>query len=188
MMDRLSDPRYIRCEESLRQALQIMIDEKNLDEINISSLCKKAGIDRKTFYLHYKSVDELLSAILEELNETFISRIKYKDINNIRMLVKEYISYIENENLFFEKIVVNDNYSYVLSRNIRSFFDSVHDLYKPLSDVEEYRKKLIISFINNSFFVLYRQWIDDGKVIKADELIDIISELIKNGISSVTNG
>ena len=50
-MNKEQDPRYIRCEEILRESLKKLIVEKKLNDINITNLCKKAGIDRKTFYI-----------------------------------------------------------------------------------------------------------------------------------------
>ena len=67
-MNKINDPRYIRCEELLQETLKQMIEQNNFDSITITGLSKKAGLNRKTFYLHYQSIDDLLFATLNKLN------------------------------------------------------------------------------------------------------------------------
>lgn len=183
-MNKEQDPRYIRCEEILRESLKKLIVEKKLNDINITNLCKKAGIDRKTFYLHYNNIDDLLFAILNELNNVFIDRIKNLNINNLNILVFEYINFINEEHSFFETIITSESYSYILSRNIKNFFESVHDIYKPIRSINKNKQSLIIAFINNTFFTIYKQWVLDGKKISIDELIILMTDLLNNGIKN----
>lgn len=181
-MNKENDPRYIRCEELLRDTLKVMIEKNNFNEITITNLCKKAGLNRKTFYLHYNNIEELLFATLNELNDNIKSKIKNIDINNLKELLSIYLRFIETENIFYERIIANDNYSYILNRNLKNFFNSIHDLYKPLRNIEKNKQNLIITFINNTFFSLYKEWVLTGKNISVNELVELMSNLINNGI------
>ena len=183
-MNKEDDPRYIRCEELLRETLKTIIEQSTFEDITITSLCEKAGINRKTFYLHYNNISELLFATLDELNSKLIIRIQDLDIRDLKTLIFEYITFIETENVFFEKIISNENYSYILNRNVKNFFESAHDLYKPLRNIEKTKQNLIIAFINTTFFSLYKEWSLNGKRLRVDELVELMSMLINSGISS----
>lgn len=37
---------------------------KKIMNITIKEICKKAGVNRSTFYLHYESIDDLLEETL----------------------------------------------------------------------------------------------------------------------------
>ena len=50
--------------ESLREALIILMNEKNYYKISICELCEKAGVSRMAFYNNYKSKDDLLREII----------------------------------------------------------------------------------------------------------------------------
>ena len=51
----------------LRESLLEILKEKPISEITLTELCRKADINRNTFYAHYSSTQELLSGIEEEL-------------------------------------------------------------------------------------------------------------------------
>ena len=61
-----NDRRYIRTEKAIRSAYLRLAENTDIDKINISALAREADIDRKTFYLHYASIDELFDSILNE--------------------------------------------------------------------------------------------------------------------------
>lgn len=54
-----------RTRESIRDALLACMKEKHLSEISVAELCRRAGVDRTTFYRHYKDCD----AVLDELKQ-----------------------------------------------------------------------------------------------------------------------
>ncbi|WP_207838571.1 TetR/AcrR family transcriptional regulator [Williamsia soli] len=64
------DPRTVRTVEGLRAALRASVNSVPLDEISVSELCRTAGVQRTSFYTHYPSVGDLLTAMLvEEVEE-----------------------------------------------------------------------------------------------------------------------
>ncbi len=56
--------------ESLRQALIILLQTTSYDKITVSAVCKKAGVSRMAFYGNFDGKDDLLEAIVEDLNKT----------------------------------------------------------------------------------------------------------------------
>ena len=58
--------------EDIKEALIQLLSEERFDNISISKLCKRAGINRGTFYLHYQDkyqmVDSLKSEIISQLS------------------------------------------------------------------------------------------------------------------------
>ena len=57
--------------EDIKEALIQLLSEERFDNISISKLCKRAGINRGTFYLHYEDkyqmVESLKSDIISQL-------------------------------------------------------------------------------------------------------------------------
>lgn len=58
--------------EDIKEALIQLLSEERFDTISISKLCKRAGINRGTFYLHYQykyqMVDSLKKEIISQLS------------------------------------------------------------------------------------------------------------------------
>ncbi len=66
------DRRVVRTKAALTKALFELLGEKEFSKITVTELAQRADVDRKTFYLHYRSVEE----ILEEFYEDAIGRLQ----------------------------------------------------------------------------------------------------------------
>lgn len=60
------DRRVIRTKKALAQALFDLCGEKDFSRITVTELTNRANVDRKTFYLHYKSVGDILEDFYAE--------------------------------------------------------------------------------------------------------------------------
>ena len=67
------DPRVRRTRRALFEALIEIAETKDFNEVTISEIAERAGINRKTFYLHYRDkhalLDEAIDSLLGELTE-----------------------------------------------------------------------------------------------------------------------
>ena len=71
-MEKKENPQTVRSKEWLLDALLQIMKEKSYREITIKELTKRAGLDRKTFYRHFKNKDEILEMpIKTAFNEYF---------------------------------------------------------------------------------------------------------------------
>lgn len=83
----------MKTQRRLAEILKTVMAETPLDEISVSSLAAKAGINRKTFYYHFHDVYDLLTLVF--LNEK-IDRIT-KTTNPQEVFDLIYIYYSKNE-------------------------------------------------------------------------------------------
>ena len=60
------DKRVARTEKAIRTAFFRLLGDMEYEKISVSALSREAGIDRKTFYLHYRSIDALADELLRE--------------------------------------------------------------------------------------------------------------------------
>lgn len=61
------DRRIARTETRLHHALLDLMGKKSIDQISVTELCKKADVNRNTFYAHYNNTTELLNHIEDEM-------------------------------------------------------------------------------------------------------------------------
>ncbi|MDQ0952911.1 AcrR family transcriptional regulator [Streptomyces phaeochromogenes] len=62
MPARPMDPRTRRSRSALETALRELIAERDLSQISVSDITKRAGVNRSTFYEHYTDVHDLAAA------------------------------------------------------------------------------------------------------------------------------
>lgn len=60
------DRRVVRTKAALTRALFELLGEKEFSKISVTELTQRADVDRKTFYLHYHSVEEILKEFYED--------------------------------------------------------------------------------------------------------------------------
>ena len=57
------DRRIVRSRNAILSAFERLLMEKPLADITVSAIAREANVDRKTFYVHFGTVDGLLDAI-----------------------------------------------------------------------------------------------------------------------------
>ena len=71
-MDR-SQSRYFHTAVKMDMALIELLEEKPFGYITVSDVCRKAGVNRSTFYLHYENTGELLEEATRYLLDSFLT-------------------------------------------------------------------------------------------------------------------
>ena len=61
------DKRVQRTDKALKDAFRSLSKTNSFQEITVKKLTEKAGINRKTFYLHYDSIDDFQNTFVNEL-------------------------------------------------------------------------------------------------------------------------
>lgn len=65
-MNNTEDRRILRTQKKLKTALLQLLKEKELHQLTITEVAKLADCNRVTFYSHYKDLNELLAAIVDD--------------------------------------------------------------------------------------------------------------------------
>ena len=90
---------YHHLNRDQRAQIEILINEndKTFEEIKVSDICKKALINRSTFYSHYNDKYELLVDFINVLKEEFVNEL---NSNNENLNTREF--FINLIGLFFK--------------------------------------------------------------------------------------
>ncbi len=70
------DPRVVRTNERLRQALSTLLQQQSLKQISVQKLTQKAQITRGTFYLHYKDKLDFLEQTEQQVIDEWFATAK----------------------------------------------------------------------------------------------------------------
>lgn len=69
-----SQSKYYATACLMDEALIALLEKKNYDFITVKEICAKAGVHRSTFYLHYETMDDLLSECIEYIGKKVSSK------------------------------------------------------------------------------------------------------------------
>ena len=68
-----SESKYFNTALRMDEALIALLEEKDLGYITVKEICRQAGVNRSTFYLHYETIADLVDEALEMINRRFLS-------------------------------------------------------------------------------------------------------------------
>ena len=177
MDEKHMDMRVKRTLKSVQQAFYSLAQEKSLDEITITGLTQRAGINRKTFYLHYKSMDELMQAVSEESYQNMMNELEpVIESGNLASCIRAFYQYLNNCS-GIQRILLCDSrnqafYNKVIERVLHS--DTFQTIYRrtPFPSLTEAYMSCIST--------IYQTWLTE-KAINIEELIQYTTTLINGG-------
>lgn len=70
------DRRIVRSRNAILSAFERLLMEKPLADITVSAIAREANVDRKTFYVHFGTVDGLLDAIAVDAVEMIVDSVE----------------------------------------------------------------------------------------------------------------
>lgn len=105
---RETDRRVVRTKKAIKSALMRLLEEKDIYEITISELTRKAGINRRTFYTHYRSISEISEEIEIDMVALLSEVVLKIDLNNMRQSIYNVFTELDN--------IVSAEFDYYLRR------------------------------------------------------------------------
>ena len=178
------DLRVVKTIEGIKTAFEELICEKDYEKITVKELCDKARINKKTFYHYYETLDALLAEMQIELSSGYIERIKDYDLpEDLDKVNREFFVYSAEQSLAYEKITCSGTYHSVRDEMVADVNDAGWGKSKKYQKLSDYEKKLLMGFINNAVLTAYRQWVEDGKKMPMEEVIEMTNRIVLGGVN-----
>ena len=184
-----SDRRVEKTRNAIINAFKEMIIEKDFNEITIKELAERANINRKTFYLHYESMEEILFDVTVELSDQVFESLNNKgffdpNVIGITPLI-ETINELINSNYELTRKLISANSYRFFSRNIKDLIkDAVIRKIKKHIDMSEYKMNLVGDFIASGLSKLLKDWFENQQ-LTINEVSAFASNLIYGGIKGI---
>lgn len=170
------DKRIKNTTKSIKQALFRLLEEKPLSKITVTELCREAGVNRATFYLHYTDIYDLLDKIelsyVEEMRE-----------NNTRLGIDGKVDFLWIVELIKRH---SDFYRITFMNNIHTrFMDEFHNelrthYFKIFENRTTNEHMYTFEFLRGGVDFVIAKWINSGMKESTTEIARILRELYIN--------
>jgi len=148
------DLRVQRTKKLIRNAFVELLEEKELNKITINAITTKAEINRVTFYLHYKDINDLIDSMLNELiaelEKVLLDKLdrEYKTGDELTSLIL-LLEHIAENSRIYKVLLVTKNIPYFTPRlmDILSALIINNTEKKSIKDPEDFLKMNIPSDI-----------------------------------------
>ncbi|MBQ9507380.1 MAG: TetR family transcriptional regulator C-terminal domain-containing protein [Clostridia bacterium] len=184
-----TDRRVLYTKMFLKESLLELMKEKPVDKITPTELCRKANINRNTFYTHYYTPRDVLSEIESEFSTQIIDSLQNQftseDIAISEML--DEICRIIYEKQEFCKILLSEN-------GDAAFFETIINLGKGVIiegwrnqgvNLSDEKMEMFFSFIVNGSVALIRKWAASDMKNSPREIAELIQHATYGGINGM---
>ena len=186
------DPRIARSRAALREAFIALVEERGIDGFSVGDLCASAGLNRGTFYNHFRDKESLLASFEDEVIEGLggvlakFQSIKLRELaacslmhRPLPMLVELY-DYLREEGPFLHAMLGPGGDARfgmrlreaVCGRFVRSL---LHERYQ--NDPSAFTR-YYISFYSGAYLGVISEWIDSGMTETSEEMALISMRLL----------
>ncbi len=187
-----SESKYFNTAVKMDEAFLKLLSEKEFEYITVKEICKIAGVNRSTFYLHYETLGDLLDETLEFINKKFdgyfqhakveIDKIDTLPLQELYLITPTYVTpwlrfVKENKKLF--KTFLKRHETLKISSSYDHIFKSVISPILTRFQVEEENQEYIFLFYVEGIMGAVKKWIREGCTRPIEEITTIISNCIK---------
>ena len=162
------------------EALLLLLEQKEYDSITVKEICKKAGVNRSTFYLHYESMNDLLEETVGMINDRFKASLASVPTDDPRKVVltsekylRPYLGFIK-ENMRAYKVIHEKDHLFNSQKTFEGFYQSIFSPALTNFGVKESEKKYVFAFYTQGTVAIIGKWLDDNCRDDIDMIIDLI--------------
>ena len=185
MNQEIMDLRVFKTRRNIKNTLFTLLEKKPPEDVTITELCVAAVINRKTFYRHYHSIQDVMTDIENDLAEDFMSVMRDKDTSCLEpfKILDRIQEFVLKNKATLERItrLAPDMFSKGKLRDMlhHTLRISVKRLPYAFADEElEY----IALFMVNGTLALYTDWFKNGCADDLDSLTVTAKRLIAQGL------
>ncbi len=183
-----SDLRVERTKRAIKDAFRELVCEKDAGRITVKELTERAGINRKTFYLHYLSIEALYSDVLEGIMDDFFREHETtpEKPQDIWGHAQRFFLFLAQQPLSTERLVCSPDCYDDFGRKL--YFDQMRRYRtagNPFEWMPEAKMELVLNFIRSTALDFYRQWVKGGKAVDPEEAAELLSELTCHGVEGL---
>ncbi|MDK2961765.1 MAG: hypothetical protein PWP20_891 [Eubacteriaceae bacterium] len=187
MQERQMDLRVQKTREAIKKAFKEMVCQMDAPKITVKELTERARIHRKTFYLHYTSIDALFEDMLQEAANNYFAEID--EIPPTMPMIevnRVFFTYLSKQDAFTERLICAESYRNFCNKLFMVTLKHNRQRFNPYAHLPQEEQNIVNTFTTQSSLDMYRQWVSDGKKIPLERLIELTGMLLKSGTDSVT--
>ncbi len=187
-----SESKYFNTAVKMDEAFLKILSEKEFEYITVKEICKEAGVNRTTFYLHYESIVDLLDETLDYIGEKFdayfktvkigVDKINTLPLSELYLMTPQYLtpwlSFIKDNRRLFKTFVIRHK-TLKISTAYENIFKSVIAPILTRFSVKKEDQEYMFLFYVEGMLGIVKKWISEGCERSIEEIISIINEVIK---------
>ncbi|MDO4399929.1 MAG: TetR/AcrR family transcriptional regulator [Coriobacteriia bacterium] len=181
------DLRVKRTRNAIRHAFEEMVLTEDFDRITVKAVTERAGINRKTFYLHYETIEALYDDILGSILDDFFER--YEETPDVPEDIgghaQRFFLFMAQQPEYVERMVCQPSYYRFGERVYWEQMSRYRAEGNPFRWMPDGQKRLVMRFIRSTALEFYRGWVAEGKGVPKQEASQLVAQLTLDGVRAL---
>ena len=192
MVEKKTDRRVIKTKHAIFKAFVELLNEKDVNQITITDIAKKANINRKTFYNYYSDAYEVMEEIENLTVEAFINNMGTVEFTNMADFLTEiFIKFTEtvnNDLQFFNLLFKTNNRSFLIVKIVEALKKYVQKRIEESNELDMRRFEVVSNFYLSGVLSVYMNWFMNNYDQSIEEISALLTELVLHGIQKKRPG
>lgn len=174
----MCDRRVIRTKQLIKDALIRLMERKKLAEITVSELAREAGVDRRTFYLHYDNIYDIVAEIDDEAIQKLEKAVCAWNPAEGQDYFDVYTDIMLSNLSYYERIIKDRSY-YTLEHRCKEIMrnDLLNHLRKD-SQMDPLTRDFYAEYVASGIINMYTHWIRTEKPMPVEQLTQMVREAV----------
>lgn len=179
------DKRMVKTKKAIQNALVELAQEKELNQITVTDIAKRAEINRKTFYAHYSCAEDVLTEIEDEFVRLFEKDIKDLNLLNVEhsFVLFDRVSKRFDNNMPFYKMLFTGKLGYSFYGKLTDMFIEKSNAMFEKSPLTKEQVSMISGFCIAGSGYIYRNWFVNHQDIPIEEIAKDAGILMMQGVN-----
>ena len=160
------------------EALLDLLQNKGAEFITVKEICKKAGVGRSTFYLHYQGVPDLVKECSEHVNTKFFERFEQSAADTIGAIRTASLDELVQDNCSIYRAMLANGHTLQAQERFEALAKHIIDPVLERFGYPSEQRAFVISFYVHGLSAVVQDWIRSGCETPIDEMVRIIKTCV----------
>ncbi len=189
-MSKELDKRVERSRRQLMTALLELMQQQPYRKISVAHICEHSGVARPTFYLHYRSKDDLLRGYIESMFLQFYEQVDeyLTSTPDADPIIAEIMFRQWSERADIARLLVKDDIEALMLSEFKRYVDCIMQRFISAHKVPVRDTSLlpyVVDFLAGASFMVIVRWIKDDFPVDAKEMGSLYANLVRPGLLQV---
>lgn len=189
-MSKELDKRVERSRRQLMTALLELMQQQPYRKISVAHICEHSGVARPTFYLHYRSKDDLLRGYIESMFLQFYDQVDeyLTSTPDADPIIAEIMFRQWSERADIARLLVKDDIEALMLSEFKHYVDRIMQRFISAHKVPVRDTSLlpyVVDFLAGASFMVIVRWIKDDFPVDAKEMGSLYANLVRPGLLQV---
>ena len=183
-MEKKVDRRVIKTRRQLKKGLAALMKEKSVNQITVKELVEEVDINRSTFYLHFKDIQDLLREIEENMEAQIKRAIEEHPIvsgnENAFYFIEDMFRVLDEEREISKALIGPNGDMGFIHRIERIIIENSRGTLEKMFPGKKEDLKNFYAFCLSGCLGLVKVWLNEGEEKSPEEMAQMTFNMIAN--------